>query len=182
MATFDMYCANILQFSQSTATHPFQVNASNSIVFSQSVKVSPIYVSVSNHLSLVQKVTLNQAIINVSVSNHLSLSQQVRKVIEVSIHQIFFPHQGYAQTNIQYPKVSNKLSFTQIVTPVVSKPIINTLTFTQTVSVNIVKNVSLISIFNLQSNVTAYKENKNIIAITIPPITPPAGDDGRCSE
>lgn len=183
MATFNLYTANYLVMSHGSKTQPYQVNASNFLNFNQTTKISPIYVTVTNHLSITQKVPVRQAIINISISHHLKFNQQALKVIQVDVFDTFFPYQlPGPQTNIDYPQVSNELSFIQTATVVNSKPFSNSLTFSQTVTIQMKRNQSVSNMLNLQSFATAYLESQNFIAIPIPDPVEPPGDNGRCDD
>lgn len=118
--------------------------------------------SVSNQLNLQQVVNLSRPL---RVSNYLQFTQQVSRPIELFANNLLaMTHLARTVTPLE---LSQFIGFTQSVE--VTRGISNVITFTDSVSVTIVKNESLVDTLSFSQGVSVYKYNDpSFIQVTVP--------------
>lgn len=163
MAIYERLTAHILTFTNSVDSNIKGCFVSSFLNITDSVHVNSLLPDARNHLGLVQTVRVTKSI-GVVASNVLALSQ-------FSHHRVHIveAYNGFIIWDLaaipKHELLQQNLSLSQSVAAQAAKGTVNSVSFGQSVSVQVIKTNSVTSTLAMQSKATAWKVDKYFIGV-----------------
>lgn len=155
MAIIEAFALSGLFLEQSVSTNIKIVHAENNLVLTDTLGQNYKVQELQSFLHLRHLLTVNK-ILNVDVQSTLVLTQESKHRVFIVHAENFIFLQQEAQHRDKWPRVVSHLNLQQSVSYVLAKGINQKLTLTQSVTVNIVRNISVSNALTLTSGLTGF--------------------------